>query len=129
MYKHDNYTRCLFLDPTSSEVEYAHIKPSLLRTELRSNIERALDIINDNPMLSESFRKYSGKRDEIIIRLDNAIIYSRPIFDHNGRPQILTNIGFEVFSADSEKGKKCIDKFLSVWEASASLKSDPNTTS
>jgi len=114
--------RCLFLDPSSEEVEYAHIKPSLLRSELNSNIERALDIVNSNPALSGSFRKYSGKRDEIIIRLDNAIIYSRPIFDHNGRPQILTNIGFEVFGADSEKGKRCIKKFQEVWESSASLK-------
>ena len=57
-------------------------------------------------------------REEIIIRIDNCIIYSLPSFDANGRPQLLTNSAFEVFSVNSKKGKECVKKFEKIWNES-----------
>lgn len=109
--------RCMFLDPDSKEVSRAHPQPDLLEAELKATIVRAKAVIRDNYILKKCFRLYSNRREEIIIRLDNCIIYSLPSFDANGRPQLLTNIGFEVFSIDSKKGKECIKRFENVWES------------
>lgn len=38
------------------------------------------------------------------------------MFDAEGVPQLLTNTPFEVFSAESNKGKECVQKFEEVWE-------------
>lgn len=107
--------RCLFLDPNSDEVKRAHIQQNIFEVELNATIMRAKDVIGDNLQLKKCFRYYSNRREEIIIRVDNSIIYSRPNFDANGCPQLLTNSGFEVFSAKSDKGKKCIEKYQKVW--------------
>ncbi len=107
--------RCLFLDPESPEVKKAHLQQDIFKWELTSTILRARAIVKDNMHIQRCFRLYSNKREEIIIRLDNCIIYSRPNFDANGYPQLLTNSSFEVFSARSEKGKECIKKYESVW--------------
>lgn len=107
--------RCLFLDPKSKEVARAHPQPDLLKAELEATIFRAKSIIQDNRLLKKCFRLYSERREEIIIRIDNCILYSLPNFDANGKPQLLTDTAFEVFSADSEKGRKCIAKFKQVW--------------
>lgn len=108
--------RCLFLNPDSPEVERAHIQQEFFKSELTSTILRAKAVVKDIPQLQRCFRLYSNKREEIIIRLDNCIIYSRPTFDANGYPQLLTNSGFEVFSAKSEKGIECIKKYEVVWD-------------
>jgi len=108
--------RCLFLDPDSPEVKKAHIQQDIFKSELTATILRAKSVIKDNTQLQKCFRLYSNKREEIIIRLDNCIIYARPSFDANGYPQLLTNSGFEVFSGRSEKGKECIKKFENIWE-------------
>lgn len=107
--------KCLFLDPASKEIKRAHPQPKLLESELKSTIYRANSIIHNNAVLKKCFRLYDNRRNEIIIRIDNCIIYSLPSFDSNGCPQFLTNTAFEVFSVDSEKGKKCVDKFQKVW--------------
>lgn len=107
--------RCLFLDPESPEVERAHLQQDIFKAELTVTISRAKTVVRDNIQLQKCFRLYSNKREEIIIRLDNCIIYSKPNFDANGFPQLLTNSGFEVFSANSEKGKECIKKYETVW--------------
>lgn len=108
--------RCLFLDPDSNEVERAHPQQNIFKAELNTCILRAKDVIKDNYQLKKCFRLYPNKREEIIIRLDNCIIYSRPSFDAYGRPQLLTNTGFEVFSVESEKGNDCIKKFEDIWD-------------
>lgn len=107
--------RCLFLDPDSNEVVSAHSQQDIFRPELNACILRAKSVIRGNEELERCFRLYSNKREEIIIRLDNCIIYSRPNFDAYGRPQLLTNTGFEVFSIESPKGQECIKKFENVW--------------
>lgn len=107
--------RCLFLDPNSEEVKRAHKQQDIFVPELKSSILRAETIINGNNVLKKSFRFYSNKREEIIIRIDNCIIYSRPVFDATGSPQLLTNTAFEVFSAKSDKGKECIRRFENIW--------------
>lgn len=107
--------RCLFLDPNSEEVKHAYKQQEIFIPELKSSILRAKTVINGNNILKQSFRFYSNRREEIIIRLDNCIIYSRPVFDASGAPQLLTNTAFEVFSAKSDKGKECIKKFESIW--------------
>lgn len=107
--------RCLFLDPDSEEVSRAHIRPKLLKHELNSSMYRASIIIGDNKNFEKCFKMYSDRREEIIIRLDNSIIYAVPIFDALGRPQLLTDTRFEVFSVDSPKGQECIRKFQEVW--------------
>lgn len=107
--------KCLFLDPNSAEVKQAHPQQNIFKSELINTIKRAKDEIGSNSLLKNCFRFYSNKRDEIIIRIDNCIIYSLPNFDVNGRPQLLTNTGFEVFSVESEKGKRCKEKFEKIW--------------
>lgn len=107
--------RCLFLDPNSKEIERAHLQKNILKPELEATILRAKDVIGNNVEFKKCFRYYSNRREEIIIRLDNSIIYSRPSFDAQGRPQLLTNTGFEVFGVHSVKGKECIDKFEDIW--------------
>jgi len=113
--------RCLFLDPNSSEVEKAHLQQNIFKPELELTILRAKDVIGDNSEFKKCFRLYSNKRDAIIIRVDNCIIYSRPTFDAEGRPQLLTNTSFEVFSAKSDKGAECLKIFERVWFSAKEL--------
>lgn len=107
--------RCLFLDPNSDEVSRAHPQQQIFKQELIATLYRAKDVIGDNKRLELCFRLYSNKREEIIIRLDNCIIYSRPLFDAAGRPQLLTDTKFEVFSAESARGQECIQKYEEIW--------------
>lgn len=107
--------RCLFLDPDSEEVGRAHSQTEILKLELNATLQRAKAVIGDNKRLEQCFRLYSNKREAIIIRLDNCIIYCRPVFDANGAPQLLTNTQFEVFSANSTRGKECILKYEEIW--------------
>ena len=113
--------RCLFLNPDSDEVKYAHKQQDIFSQELDATIKRAKYQIGDNLILQKCFRMYSNKREEVIIRLDNCIIYSKPHFDGNGQPQIMTDTKFEVFSATSQRGKECIDKYCSIWESAVDL--------
>ncbi|MFD2588115.1 toll/interleukin-1 receptor domain-containing protein, partial [Croceitalea marina] len=107
--------RCLFLDPNSDEVKKAHIQQHIFKFELEATLLRAKDEVRDNDTLRNCFKLYSNKRESIIIRLDESIIYCRPSFDSNGFPQLLTNTGFEVFSTNSKKGKKCLKIYENVW--------------
>lgn len=107
--------RILFLNPTSEEVQYAHKDQDIFELELLTTITRAKKTVGSNKMLQKCFKMYSNRREEIIIRLDNCIIYAKPHFDINGNPNIMTNSKFEVFSASSDKGKECINKYLEVW--------------
>lgn len=107
--------RCLFLNPNSDEVSRAHSQKEIFSQELRTTLYRARDVIGDNKRLEQCFRLYSNKREAIIIRLDNCIIYSRPMFDAEGVPQLLTNTPFEVFSTESNKGIECVRDFEEVW--------------
>lgn len=113
--------RCLFLNPDSNEVKYAHKQQDIFLQELDATIKRAKYQIGDNLILQKCFRMYSNKREEVIIRLDNCIIYSKPHFDENGQPQIMTDTKFEVFSATSQRGKECIDKYCAIWESAVDL--------
>lgn len=108
--------KVLFLDPASDEVHYAHKDQDIFESELRATIFRAKKTIGSNKVLQQCFKMYSHRREEIIIRVDNCIVYAKPHFDINGSPNIMTNSKFEVFSALSEKGQECIDKYLSIWE-------------
>lgn len=76
--------RCLFLNPDSKEVECAHTSKELFKQELNSTIVRAKIQIGTNATLQKCFRMYSHRREEVIIRVDNCIIYSKSYFDHNG---------------------------------------------
>lgn len=113
--------RCLFLNPASDEVRRAHKDQDIFSQELETTIKRAKRQIGENLLLHKCFRMYSNKREEVIIRLDNCIIYSKPHFDENGQPQIMTDTKFEVFSASSERGRDCIEKFCKVWDAAVSM--------
>ena len=108
--------KVLFLDPTGEEVHYAHKDQDIFESELRTTISRAKKTIGSNKILQQCFKMYSNRREEIIIRVDNCIIYAKPHFDINGMPNIMTNSKFEVFSATSDRGKECIDKYLAVWD-------------
>lgn len=113
--------RCLFLNPISDEVKYAHKQQDIFFQELDATIKRAKHQIGNNATLQKCFRMYSNKREEVIIRLDNCIIYSKLHFDENGQPQIMTDTKFEVFSAFSEQGKECIKKYCKIWDAATNL--------
>lgn len=113
--------KCLFLDPHSKEVSRAHKNQIIFKSELNTTILRAKNLIGDNDELQRCFRYSSSRRDEVIIRVDNSIIYSKANFDSNGFPQILTNTSFEVFSVDSVKGKRCTQKFKRVWDDSINI--------
>lgn len=107
--------KVLFLNPNSEEIHYAHKDQDIFKPELMATISRARKTIGSNKVLQQCFKMYSNRREEIIIRVDNCIIYAKPHFDINGIPNIMTNSKFEVFSAFSNKGKECIQKFLEVW--------------
>lgn len=108
--------RCLFLNPNSKEVKRAHPQQKIFRSELEATIIRAKDEIGDSIQLKSCFRLYSNRREEIIIRVDNSIIYCQPSFNASGQPQLLTNTAFEVFSTKSQKGQECVKKFENIWE-------------
>lgn len=108
--------KVLFLNPTADEVHYAHKDQDIFESELKTTITRAKRTIGSNKVLQQCFKMYSNRREEIIIRVDNCIIYAKPHFDINGMPNIMTNSKFEVFSVFSDKGKECIEKYLAVWE-------------
>ena len=116
--------RCMFLNPNSDEVRRAHSQQNIFKGELVNTIYRAQDVIGGNERLEKCFRMYSNKRESIIIRLDNCIIYSRPSFDVNGMPQLLTDTQFEVFSVESKKGQECIRVFEEVWNNAEEIKYD-----
>ena len=107
--------RCLFLDPESDEVNRAHLHQNIFKQELEATLRKVKTEIGDSSHLKKCFRLYQHKREEIIIRMDDCIIYSRPTFDALGRPQLLTNTRFEVFSTNSSKGVNCIQKFEEAW--------------
>ena len=113
--------RCLFLDPNSEEVFRAHKQQEIFVPELTSSILRARAIVGDNSELKKCFRCYSNRREEIILRFDNCILYTRPSFDASGAPQLLTNSGFEVFSTKTDKGKECIRKYEEIWSNAKQL--------
>lgn len=113
--------RCLFLDPDSDEINRAHSQQAIFNLELNATLQRAKDVIGDNKRLEKCFRLYSNKREAIIIRLDNSIIYSRPMFDSKGVPQLLTDSQFEVFSAESKRGQECVHIFEDVWNHSREI--------
>jgi nucleoside 2-deoxyribosyltransferase len=113
--------RCLFLNPESDEVKYAHKQQDIFFQELDATIKRAKHQIGDNLVLQKCFRMYSNRREEVIIRLDNCIIYSKPHFDENGQPQIMTDTKFEVFSASSQRGQYCIEKYCAIWDSATNL--------
>lgn len=113
--------KVLFLNPDSDEVNYAHKDQDILLPELISTIARAKKTIGSNKNLQQCFRMYSNRREEIIIRIDNCIVYSKPHFDINGIPEIMTDNKFEVFSVSSEKGKQCIKKYLKVWDDATNM--------
>lgn len=113
--------RCLFLDPDSVDVQHAHKDQDVFPSELVSTIKRANRLIGDNPRFQQCFRKYSHKRDEVIIRLDNCIIYSKPQFDENGYPPIMTNSMFQVFSASSPQGKEACHKYEEIWSEASPM--------
>lgn len=113
--------KVLFLNPSSDEVHYAHKDQDIFAPELHATISRAKKTIGANEVLQKCFRMYSNRREEIIIRVDNCIIYAKPHFDINGTPNIMTNNKFEVFSSSSEKGKLCIQRYLDVWNKSINM--------
>ena len=106
--------RCLFLDPESKEVHNAHKDQDIFSSELNTTIKRAHHMVGDNKRLQDCFKKYSHRREEIIIRIDNCILYSKPHFNENGQPEIITNSMFEVFSVNSPKGVECCNKYLLI---------------
>ncbi|MCL2522951.1 MAG: hypothetical protein FWE36_08855 [Erysipelotrichales bacterium] len=114
--------RCLFLDPNSNEVETAHLNTQILKLELESTILRAKNEIKNNDRLKKCFRLYENKRDEIIIRIDDIIIYSKPLFYADGRPSLSTNSNFKVLSANSDFGKYCVEKFEEIWQNASEMK-------
>lgn len=113
--------KILFLNPKSEEVHYAHKDQDIFKSELETTILRAKKTIGSNKVLQKCCRMYSNKRDEIIIRIDNCIVYCKPHFDVNGNPNIMTNSNFELFSVFSEKGKRCIKKYMEVWNNAIDL--------
>lgn len=113
--------KILFLNPSSDEVRYAHKDQDIFESELRATISRAKKTIGSNNVLQQCFKMYSNRREEIIIRVDNCIIYAKPHFDINGMPNIMTNNKFEVFSASSDKGKDCIKKYLDIWDNAVNM--------
>lgn len=108
--------RWLFLDPKYEGVDKAHQNPERLKIELNSTLDRVDELIGDNDALRSCFKFYNCERREIIVRIDNVILLATPSFDKDGKPQLVTDMPFEVFSANSEKGKKYIEKFEDVWK-------------
>lgn len=108
--------RWLFLNPEYENIGKAHQNSARLKKELNLTLDRVDELIGDNNALRSCFRLYNCERREIIVRIDNVILLATPSFDKDGKPQLVTDMPFEVFSAKSKKGQKYIKKFEEVWE-------------
>lgn len=89
---------------------------------LQESIEYALSLKNLGLTPSKYFRLYDNIRDSLIVRSDNSVLSSGPVYNTNGILNYFTESSFSIFSTlqnktgDENKGYLLINKFEKVWE-------------
>jgi len=106
--------RCLFLDPLSKNVDSAYYNDSLFEKRLILNIEETIQLVGNSKRLKKCFKIYSHERNDVIIRINDALIVATPD-SINGRLQTITNMEFKVLSVHSQEGAHYVDIFNKVW--------------
>lgn len=94
---------------------------------LQESIEYALRLKKLGLTPSKYFRLYENIRDYLIVRSDNSVLNSGPVYSTNGVLNYFTERPFSVFSTlkgeniSENKGYLLIKKFEKVWEKSTPL--------
>lgn len=111
--------RVLFLDPEAPEaiITEAH-KDEDFDQQLQHYIARARTVMEQyNLDVSTCFRKYKERRRHAMMIADDAVVYTRIPYGHDGRVQPLTKAQFNVVNATSVIGSDMIEEFLDSWSA------------
>lgn len=110
--------RCLFTMPKSD----AAIKPitadryDTFDIELKICLKHALELKTKFGLpVEKMFRLYCHPREELLIRLDNTVLYNKIQKSADGFPLSYTNSSFEVLSGLKGLGLEVINKFESIW--------------
>ena len=107
----------LFLNPNSSPktIKNAQKNGGDFRNDLKTCIRKAKEKCGD--YFSEICRFYSKNRDgEVILRVDDYILFSPIIKDNNNLPEHLTGSTFYITNIDSVLGNELLKKFETAWE-------------
>lgn len=111
--------RCLFLNPYSDKqvLKTAQKDRIHFKRDLKACIQIAKEKCGDS---FESCCKYydNNRTEEVIIRVDNHVIFSPIISDSNNIPEHFTGKSFYIVSVDSILGKKLLAKFDGTWNSS-----------
>lgn len=110
--------KCLFLSPNLEPnlLEKSQKFPNFIGMQ-KNCIEIAKGVLKENGISFEEVCKfYHDKRDEVIIVIDNKVIYTEINFDESGYPQRLTGTSFNIIDTESKKGKEKVKKFQSIWK-------------
>lgn len=120
--------RCLLVMPNSigaKKADRGQVKKFNLG--LQESIEYALNLKNIGLTPSKYFRLYENVRDCLIVRSDNSVLTSGPVYDTNGVLNYFTESPFSVFSAlksetnTENKGYLLIKEFEKIWKKSEPL--------
>lgn len=120
--------RCLLVMPNSvgaKKADRGQVKKFNLG--LQESIEYALNLKNLGLTPSKYFRLYENIRDCLIVRSDNTVLSSGPVYDTNGVLNYFTGSPFCVFSAlksktnTKNKGYLLIKEFEKIWKNSVPL--------
>ncbi|MEP1095971.1 MAG: TIR domain-containing protein [Cyclobacteriaceae bacterium] len=123
--------RCLLVKPNSIGSKKADRgQAEKFKLGLQESIEYALNLKNLGLTPSKYFRLYENVRDSLIVRCDNSVLSSGPVYDTNGVLNYFTERPFHIFSTikgetDKEsKGYLLTMEFEKVWKNSAPLTED-----
>ncbi len=110
--------RCLFTMPKSpaSIKAITWDRTDTFDVELQITLKHALELKNKFGLPVEKiFRLYFEPRTELMIRLDNTVLYNKIQRDANGYPLSYTNSSFEILSGLKDVGLNAIKNFESIW--------------
>jgi len=113
--------KCLFLNPNSSTktIKSAQRSRNDFKNDLKTCIRKAKEKCGDN--FSETCKFYNKNREgEVILRVDNYILFSPIIKDSSNLPEHLTGSTFYITDSDSVIGKDLLKKFESAWDKAKS---------
>ncbi|NAY93507.1 hypothetical protein GTQ34_16490 [Muricauda sp. JGD-17] len=123
--------RCLLVMPNSMGAKKADRgQERKFNLGLQESIEYALHLKNLGLTPSKYFRLYENVRDCLIVRSDNSLLSSGPVYDTKGVLNYFTERPFYVFSTlkskttSENKGYHLVKEFEKVWKNSVPLTND-----
>lgn len=120
--------RCLLVKPYSIGAQKADRgQPTKFNLGLQESIEYALSLKNIGVSPNLYFRLYKNVRENLIVRSDNSVLTSGPVYGPNGTLNYFTENPFCVYSAlkkqneTDNRGYCLIKEFEKVWEKAEPL--------